>query len=295
MKSNIQKGDRYMENTIIEALFATKAVRVAPENQPFWYTSGRLGPFFINTHFLLENEAAAGEVLKRIEKAISDSKLTAPEEIFDMMLAYYNKGGTFKMVSDKLAEAAKGLDFDYISGGERRDYFFSMMPAYLLGKPHLTIYKDMTSVYSEKIDGPAVDSKEVDLKGKKALHIADLITEASSYERAWIPVIRGLGSEITDTVAVVDRCQNGREVLKNLGVELHALTGIDKNLFDEAESNGIINETQKAMILHFLENPSEYMTAFLKANPDFIAQEIAKGGKNKERAELAIEKGYTNA
>jgi orotate phosphoribosyltransferase len=134
----------------------------------------------------------------------------------------------------------------------------------------------------------------VDLKGKKSLHIADLITEASSYERAWIPVIRGLGSEITDTVAVVDRCQNGREVLKNLGVELHALTGIDKNLFDEAESNGIINETQKVMILHFLENPSEYMTAFLKANPDFIANEIAKGGKNKERAELAIEKGYAN-
>ena len=46
-----------MENTIIEALFATNAIRVAPENQPFWYTSGRLGPFFINTHFLLENEA----------------------------------------------------------------------------------------------------------------------------------------------------------------------------------------------------------------------------------------------
>ena len=118
-----------MENTIIEALFATNAIRVAPENQPFWYTSGRLGPFFINTHFLLENEAAAGEVLKRIEKAIADNKLTAPEEIFDMMLAYYNKGGTFKMVSDKLAEAASKLDFDYISGGERRDYFFSMMPA----------------------------------------------------------------------------------------------------------------------------------------------------------------------
>ena len=48
-------GDGYMENTIIEALFATKAVRVAPENQPFWYTSGRLGPFFINTQFLREN------------------------------------------------------------------------------------------------------------------------------------------------------------------------------------------------------------------------------------------------
>ena len=283
-----------MADKIVEALFETKAVRVAPENQPFWYTSGRLGPFFINTHFLLENEAAAGEVLKRIEKAIAESKLTAPEEIFDMMLAYYNKGGTFKMVSDKLAEEASKLDFDYISGGERRDYFFSMMPSYLLKKPHLTIYKDMTSVYSEAIDGLAVDSKDVDLKGKKALHIADLITEASSYERAWIPVIRGLGSEITDTVAVVDRHQNGREVLKNLGVELHALTGINEDLFDEAKANGVINDAQKDMIMHFLENPADYMTAFLKANPGFIDAEIAKGGKNKERAELAIEKGFTN-
>jgi len=283
-----------MADKIIEALFETKAVRVAPENQPFWYTSGRLGPFFINTHFLLENEAAAGEVLKRIEKAIADNKLTAPEEIFDMMLAYYNKGGTFKMVSDKLAEEASKLDFDYISGGERRDYFFSMMPAYLLKKPHLTIYKDMTSVYSESIDGPAVDVKDIDLKGKKALHIADLITEASSYERAWIPVIRGLGSDITDTVAVVDRHQNGREVLKGLGVELHALTGINEDLFDEAKANGVINDAQKDMIMHFLENPADYMTAFLKANPGFIDAEIAKGGKNKERAELAIEKGFTN-
>lgn len=283
-----------MADKIIEALFETKAVRVAPENQPFWYTSGRLGPFFINTHFLLENEAAAGEVLKRIEKAIADNKLTAPEEIFDMMLAYYNKGGTFKMVSDKLAEEASKLDFDYISGGERRDYFFSMMPAYLLKKPHLTIYKDMTSVYSENIEGPAVDVKDIDFKGKKALHIADLITEASSYERAWIPVIRGLGSDITDTVAVVDRHQNGREVLKGLGVELHALTGINEDLFDEAKANGVINDAQKDMIMHFLENPADYMTAFLKANPGFIDAEIAKGGKNKERAELAIEKGFTN-
>ena len=283
-----------MADKIVEALFETKAVRVAPENQPFWYTSGRLGPFFINTHFLLENEAAAGEVLKRIEKAIADNKLTAPEEIFDMMLAYYNKGGTFKMVSDKLAEEASKLDFDYISGGERRDYFFSMMPAYLLKKPHLTIYKDMTSVYSESIEGPAVDVKDIDLTGKKALHIADLITEASSYERAWIPVIRGLGSDITDTVAVVDRHQNGREVLKNLGVELHALTGINEELFDEAKANGVINDAQKDMIMHFLENPADYMTAFLKANPGFIDAEIAKGGKNKERAELAIEKGFTN-
>ena len=79
-----------------------------------------------------------------------------------------------------------------------------------------------------------------------------------------------------------------------LGVELHALTGINEELFDEAKANGVINDAQKDMIMHFLENPADYMTAFLKANPGFIDAEIAKGGKNKERAELAIEKGFTN-
>ena len=69
-----------MADKIAEALFETKAIKVVPSDTPFWYTSGRLGPFFINTHFLLENEAAAGEVLKRIEAAIKDDRKTAIED-----------------------------------------------------------------------------------------------------------------------------------------------------------------------------------------------------------------------
>ena len=279
-----------MSDTIAEMLFETKALRMAPADTPFWYTSGMLGPFYINTHFLIENEAAAGEVLKRIEKAVLADKLTAPEEIFDMMLAYYNKNGTFKKTMDILTDMASKLEFDYISGGERRDYFFSMLPAYLLGKPHLTIYKDMSFVYNEDLTKTGFVPE--DLKGKKALHIADLVTEASSYERAWIPVIRGLGSEITDTLAVVNRCQNGEEVLNNLGVALHCATAINKDLFDEAESNGTITSEQKELVFKFLKSPSDYMSEFIKNHPSFIDEQIAMGGKNEERARLAIEKGF---
>ncbi|MCR4688501.1 MAG: orotate phosphoribosyltransferase [Saccharofermentans sp.] len=279
-----------MSDTISEMLFETKALRMAPADTPFWYTSGMLGPFYINTHFLIENEACAGEVLKRIEKAINNDKLTAPEEIFDMMLAYYNKNGTFKKTMDILTGMAKELDFDYISGGERRDYFFSMIPAYLLGKPHLTIFKDMTFVYNEDLTKPGYVPS--DLKGKKALHIADLVTEASSYERAWIPVIRGIGSEITDTLAVVNRCQNGEEVLNNLGVALHCATAINKDLFEEAESNGTITTEQKELVFKFLKSPADYMDEFIKSHPDFINEQIAMGGKNEQRAKLAIEKGF---
>ena len=67
-----------MSNKINEDLFKTNAVRVAPEQTPFWYTSGRLGPFYINTHFIVKDEENAVRLLKNIESYIAEDKLTAP-------------------------------------------------------------------------------------------------------------------------------------------------------------------------------------------------------------------------
>ena len=277
-----------MSNQITEDLFKTNAVRVAPADTPFWYTSGKLGPFFINTHFLIKDEQTAGEILKVIEEACAGDRNEAPKKIFDALMKIYNESATFKNCMDSLTEAAKKYDFDFISGGERRDYIFSMIPAHLLGKPHLTIYKDLTSTYTDS-DFNAV---EAEVKGKKALHIADLITEASSYERAWIPAIRGLGADITDTIAVVDRHQNGRKVLEGLGVSMETLTGVNKELFDEALQNGAIDKAQYDLVLKFLDDPDKYMKDFIASHPTFIDEQIALGGKAKERAELAVSKGF---
>ena len=46
------------------------------------------------------------------------------------------------------------------------------------------------------------------------------------------------------------------------------------------------------MVAHFMENPIDYMKAFLIAHPDFIDEQIALGGKPKQRAEMAISRGY---
>ncbi len=281
-----------MQDKIIDALFETQAIKMAPADHPFWYTSGMLGPFYCNTHFLLKDEQSAADMLKVIEQAIAADKLTAPKAIFEELKKYYDLGGTFKMTMDRLAEEAKKFDFDLISGGERRDYFFSMIPAFLLGKPHLTIYKDMSCAYSENMDGEAVVPSADQLKGKKVLHICDLINTASSYERAWVPAIRGLGADITDTLAVVDRCQGGAEVLEGLGVKLVTLTKIDAAFFEDIYSNGIIDLAQKDFVLKYLSSPMDYMAHFLQTHPDFIDSELAKGGKAAERATLAIEKGY---
>lgn len=281
-----------MANQVIEALFKTNAVRVAPEDTPFWYTSGTLGPFYINTHFIIKDEETANDFLKKIETYIAEDKLTMPKKLFLDFMDIYQKSETFKMITDFLTAKLSEYDFDYISGGERRDFFFSMLPAYFLAKPHLTIFKDGSSVYSTENFEITVPSSEVDLKGKKALHVADLITEASSYIRAWIPAIKELGSTITDTVAIIDRHQNGEANLKAEGVNMFTFAGIDKALFDEALSNGAINQAQYDLTMKFLENPSEYMQDFLKNHPTFIKDQIAMGGKAEQRARLAIEKGF---
>ena len=48
-----------------------------------------------------------------------------------------------------------------------------------MGKPHLLVYKNKDVLL---VNGNSV--KAADLQGKRALHIADLVTEASSYFRA---------------------------------------------------------------------------------------------------------------
>ncbi len=283
-----------MANQVIEALFKTNAVRVAPEETPFWYTSGTLGPFYINTHFIIKDEATANDFLKKIETYIAEDKLTFPKKIFLDLLKMYEESATFKMITDLITAKLQEYDFDYVSGGERRDFFFSILPSYFLAKPHLSIFKDGSSVYSTESFEITKNSSDVDLKGLKAIHVADLITEASSYVRAWIPAIRGLGSEITNTVAVIDRHQNGEANLKELGVSMETFAGIDRSLFEEAIALGAINQQQFDLTMKFLDDPTEYMKSFLEAHPNFIKEQIAMGGKAKERAELAVSKGFAS-
>ena len=281
-----------MSNQVLDALFSTNAIRVAPADTPFWYTSGTLGPFYINTHFLIKDEATANDFLKRIETYSAEDKIAMPKKLFDDFMAVYNESASFKMITDLIVNKLKDYEFDYISGGERRDFFFSMLPAYILGKPHITIFKDCSAVVTNSDFEDARTADKAELEGKKILHIADLITEASSYERAWVPVIRGFGADISGTLAVVDRHQNGRKVLEGLGVEMETLAGIDKTLFDHALESSYINKDQYDLVIKFLSDPDAYMKDFIANHPTFIDDQIALGGKAKERAELAISKGF---
>jgi len=284
-----------MNNPILEALFATHAIRVCDPDHPFWYTSGSLGPFFINTHFLFDNEKDATEFLMIIEQAAMADRIEFPAFLLADLLRRYNTSRTFRLVTDLLVEKAKALDFDFISGGERRDFYFSILPAYFLKKPHLSIFKDMQAVYTNSDFTQTIPVYEAAIAGKRALHIADLVTEASSYTRAWIPLIREFGAIMEDTIVVVDRKQGGEEILLAEGVHLHSLAVIDTELFARAMESGDISQDQLRMITAFMESPKNYMKNFFDTHPNYIQEQFALGGKAKERAEMAVAKGYAPA
>ena len=47
-----------------------------------------------------------------------------------------------------------------------------------------------------------------------------------------------------------------------------------------------------ALVLHFIEDPDAFMRRFLLEHPNFLADEIAKGGKSAQRAQLCIASGF---
>ena len=283
-----------MENPIISWLFETDAVRVCPEGQPFWYTSGKLGPFYINTQFLYGSEAAANSLLKTIEEACTGEKLAFYDKVWADISAQLASCPIYAQLIDLLTEAAAKLDVDFVSGGERRDFFFSMPVARKLGLGHLSIFKDLSCVYTDK-DGVSMDAAQAGLAGKKSVHIADLITVASSYIRAWIPAVESLGARIAYSLAVVDRNQGGSDILAKAGCPLTTLVTIKPELFEQAKALGRVTDAQVALVNSFIADPDRFMHDFLVAHPDFLAGEIAKGGKSAQRAELCIASGFAPA
>lgn len=277
-------------SNIMSYLFETNAVRFCPENKPFWYTSGKIGPYFINTHFVYGNEEEATSLLKFIDEALSD-KITLPKKVFEKTLDQYKTNSIYKDVIDNMISYIKEnidvAEIDYISGGERRDWFFSNTIAHLLNKPHISIYKDLNTVVSDS--NFENTEKVTDLSGKKVLHIADLITVASSYIRAWIPAIKNLNANICWSCVVVDRMQGGQEKLAGEGVKSLSLVNIDKNLFKKALDMNIINESQFDMLNKFFENPDETMKQFLINHPEFLEDALNSDEKTKGRAKLLID------
>lgn len=274
---------------IISYLFETNAIKFCEENKPFWYTSGKIGPYFINTHFIYGNEDDAKSLLSFIDEQLSD-KMALPKNVFEKVLNQYQTNEIYKNVIDTMIDSIKSNididEIDYVSGGERRDWFFSNIVSHLLNKPHISIYKDLSAVVSDC--NFETTSKLDNINNKKVLHIADLVTVASSYIRAWIPAIENLGGKMCWSCVVVDRMQGGTEKIKEKGILPLSLVQVDKTLFEKAVQMGVIATSQQEMLNNFFDNPDETMKNFLINHPEFLENSLNSDEKTAKRAKLLI-------
>lgn len=285
-------------NDLMSLLFETNAFKICEENKPFWYTSGKIGPYFVNTHFLYGSQEDAQTFLDFIDVQLETvPKDLIPANLFKQVLEQYENNEIYKIVVDHLRDFIDSkMDLstiDYISGGERRDWYFSILMAYLLGKPHITIYKDLSAVVSTCDFEESTPVEK--LEEKRILHIADLLNTASSYLRSWVPAIKTLGSNIVSSVVVVDRMQGGGQILNNLGIRSLSLLQIDNTLFEKAKDLGIINASQLEMLNKFTEDPDQCMREFLVKHPEFLENALnSDDPKTAKRAKACKEQNLYN-
>lgn len=286
-----------MNNNLVSYLFQTNAFKVCPENKPFWLTSGLISPYFVNTHFLYGNEKDSVELLDFITNSLETAdKTDIPGMIFEKVLEQYENNEIFKTTIDTLEKLIKdNIDInyvDYVSGGERRDWYFSIMIAYNLGLPHITLFKDQTAVVST-CDFEECTQVEK-LEGKRVLHVADLLTKASSYVNYWAPAIQKLGSNIFWSATVVDRLEGGKETLDDLKIDSYSLVALDQTLFQKALELNIITKNQFDMLIEFKKDPYTYMRNFLISHPEFLENALKADEKTVKRAKFCIDNDLYN-
>jgi orotate phosphoribosyltransferase len=273
---------------LIDALMQTQALKIAPPGQVFWYTSGTVGPYYINTHYLYGGPEQAEDLLTFIDTDKEDRArfaLALDQRTMDNVA----QNEIYRAVVEQLVQRVRqevGEDFDYISGGERRDWFFSPAVAAQLGKGHLLIYKDKSMVSCE---GGEVREIE-DLHGRRTVHIADLVTEASSYTRAWIPAIRDCGGQMVYAANVVDRAQGGLQAIEKEGVGAAALVRVDEALFASLLAAQRIDMAQRDLLVDYYRDPHAAMKTFIEAYPQFLRQALAASDeRTTKRAQMLVE------
>lgn len=275
-----------MSQAKIDWLFKTHALKIAPADKPFLYTSGLIGPYYINTHYLCGGDKRAEEVLSFIDK-YQEPREKFPKLIEAELDKVFN---SFPIYKDSIAALAQIIrskikleNIDFISGGQRRDWFFAPLVARELKLPCLYIYTDLAI---EDREGRTI----TDLKNARVVNVADLLTVASSYTGKWIPAIKKLGGALTFSVNAVDRNQGGAEILHNSGLHgCYSLFSIDLALFDQAQESGYINAAQFELVRAYIKDPFQSMRSFLINNPSFLQSNLKSADeKMKQRAEKMV-------
>lgn len=167
----------------------------------FPYTSGEIGPYYVQSAVVMKNGRDYWRATQDFSHLILNKTQTNPH---------------------------RGSNFDVISSGETRDWIFSFPLVGTFSIPHAMLYKN----------GKILGS---DMKDKRVIHVADLNNEGSSPRDYWVPMIKKAGGEISDIFFYVDRMEDGVQIMKDLGLNSHAVVSLDEHAWDYLQKQGVVS------------------------------------------------------
>ncbi len=251
----------HVEELVLRRLIATQAIRVRQDADapPFWYTSGLPGPFYTATQNLI-GQAVAPQILAQITYSLATFK--QPEQQAAAAWSLISKQWHANPEYDELIRALASFlraqlatDSVVISGGERRDWFFSIPIAQVLNVPHLAIFKSGAST----LTAPDGTLHHQSLGGREVVHVADIINQGSSYLGMWLPAISGQSASISTTLGVVARSRVGINALEQQGLRVLTALQFDMACFERVLKLGAITEYAFKDIQRYLENPASWV------------------------------------
>ena len=247
---------------IAQLLVDTAAFRDLDE--PTILTSGELGIYYINTEKLLQDDGnwvkygeSAAKMATYLDSLTQNSKVFL--EVVQILASELEA-----FLSDKRKKYANIK----ISGGQRRDWLFSIPVAKMLGLDHISLYKQTKDNADRlELNNPKLEFIETDsMKNWYSVHMVDLVTEGSSIyniidgrELGWVPMLRNKGVQIDRLYSVVTRLQGGEERLKSHGVSVESFVKIDSEFL--AKYSKFPERS-----VEYIKNPSSWAKSYIEEN-----------------------------
>jgi orotate phosphoribosyltransferase len=231
----------------------------------FWYVAGVPGPFYLNTELMI-GQAVAEKLLERITAILAETPDVAAraKQVEAVVMGAYRQTPDFQTVVQALIAKAKqefpNGTYDIVSGGERRDWLFSLPFAIETGVPHLFLFKD-GSVYGE----PQPKA------GSRALHISDLINNAASYIDVWLPALERAGIACAGTLTVNTRGSAGIDRLQKVNCKVVALNRVDLDFFKQLQQNQLIDAATLDEIAIYFSSSQQWAERYLTQDEKLYA------------------------
>ena len=248
-------------------------------DKPVILAGGELGIYYVNTEKLVQDNGKFNEFGNSSYDMINHAiEMTKQHPSFKEAIDIISNRAMKLFIENEKRDYTK-----VISGGQRRDWLFSGPVADKLQVPHISLYKQGVHDENDKIEVvmPDGNHETKDLHNVYAIHIVDLITEASSVYRkenemtmGWAPMLRNRHIKIDNLISVVSRNQGGEERLRGIGIEANSFVTINENFIRKYSKN-------PERGLDYLQDPEMWSTNYLIENgaSEFFKTFNPEGGK----------------